>query len=103
MMSDDTILLGAESGNRTLRREVEIVRPQPDYLASYFIERVAEKKQLARGVDVTALPASGVKSVADLDSCNAGNDVVVARRSYNCSRGELPHSPREHIPGVLPF
>ena len=43
--------------DRPLRREVEVVGAQADDPAAERVERVAEQQQLARGVDVAALPA----------------------------------------------
>src|SRR5258708_38824711 len=53
-MANHAVLLGAESFDRALRAEIEVVGPETDDLAAYCVAGLAEKGQLAGGVDVGA-------------------------------------------------
>ena len=80
-MADHTVLLGTKGFDRALGSEIEIVGTESDHLAAERIERVLEEQQLARGVDVAALPPSGVPGPADLDAIDLRNDIVIPRRA----------------------
>src|SRR3954466_10269535 len=80
VVADDTVLFRTDPENGALRAEVEVVRPQANDLAAQRIERVPEQQQLARRVDVRALPAPRIEGVADFHSIDAPHDVVVPSR-----------------------
>src|SRR5262245_43325665 len=79
VMPDHAVLLRAQGLDGTLRAEVEVVGAQADDLAADLFEAMLQQHQLARRVDVAALPALRVPGVADLDAVGRGDDVVIAR------------------------
>src|SRR5512134_1233851 len=83
---DDAVFLRAESLDRALRREVELVGAKADDLAANRFECVREEQQLAARVDVTALGALRVPRVADLDAVDVGGDIVEARAADEGAR-----------------
>ena len=50
MMPDHPVLFGTQGRDRSLRREVEVVRAQPDNLARERVECVFQQQKLATGV-----------------------------------------------------
>src|ERR1043166_5934996 len=101
VMTDHTVLLGAKGFDRALGREIEVVGAEAHHLAAERLERVLEEQQLARGVDVAALPSSGVPGPADLDAIDLRNDVVVPRRADDGVARQLSNGPRQHVTGLL--
>src|SRR5258706_3118180 len=62
---------------------------------------MAEKQELARGVDVAFLPALRVPGVADLDAMRGLDDVVIARGADDPVRAKLAHREGQHVPRGL--
>src|SRR5258708_1638682 len=81
VVTDDAVPLGAQGLNRSLRGKIETVGAEADRFASKPIERMAEQQELATGIDVTAVPASGIPGVTDLHAFDGGHDVVIASRA----------------------
>ncbi len=77
-MANHAVLLGAESFDRALRAEIEVVGPETDDLAAERVEGVAEQEQLAGGVDVGALATLPVPRVADFHPVDRRRDVVIS-------------------------
>src|SRR5215510_631384 len=102
VMAEDAVLLRPQRVDRPLRREVEVVGAQAHHLAPERVEGMPEEEQLAAGVDVAALPVLSVPGVADLDAIDRGDDVVIARAADDRAARDLPHRPRQHVPGDLP-
>ena len=98
---DDAVPFGAQRFDGTLRSKVETVGAQSHHLAAKRVERMLEQQQLARGVDVRALPALRVPRVADLHAIDARNDVVIASRADDLPARQVAHRPREHESGAL--
>src|SRR6516225_9324446 len=78
VVAEHPVLLRAETFDRTLRPEIEIVRAQTDDFATEGFERVPEEKEFAGGIDVRALTALRVPRVADLHAIEDCDDVVIA-------------------------
>ena len=101
MMAKHAVLLGADPGDRALRRKVEVVGSQPHDLTVQRLERVRQEQQLARRVDVAALPLRPVPGVADLDAIDLRHDVVVPRAADDRVGRQLADGPWEHVAGLL--
>lgn len=78
-MPDDAVFLRAQSLDRPLGGQIEIVGPQADHLATQRIKCMTEQQQFAGRVDVAAPPAYRVPGIADLDAIDRRRDVVIAR------------------------
>ena len=100
-MPDDPVSFCTEPFDRALRGEVEVVGSQSDHFAAKRVERVCEKKELARSVHVRALPALGVKRVANLDALDLGDDVVISSAADDRTGAQFAHGPGQHVPGSL--
>src|SRR6185437_12274874 len=96
MPPDHTILVRPQSFDGALRREVEAVGPQRHHAAVQIVECVREQEQLARAVDVAALPARGVPGVADFHTVNHSRHVVIARGTHYGPRAQFAHRPGQH-------
>src|SRR6185436_5555973 len=101
MMAYDTILLRAKPFDRPLRREIEIISPEPYDLTTKPVESVLEKQPLARRVYVRPLPPPGVEGVSDLHAIDVRHDVVISRAADDGTRIQLTNGPRQHVSGLL--
>src|SRR5438445_4912345 len=97
VVPDHPVLLGAQSFDRALRTETEVVGPQPHHLAPERFERMCEKQQLADRVHLRALAALRVPGVADLDAVGGRDDVVITGAADNLAAVQLAHGPGQHV------
>ena len=101
VMADDSILFGTQGLNCSLRRKIEIVGAQADDLAAQRVERVTKQQQLARRVDVAALPSFSIPGVTDLHAIDVRYDVVITRATDDHAGCQLADRPRQHMPVPL--
>src|ERR1700694_5128848 len=97
VMPDHSVFLRAQTLDRALRGEIEVVGAQADHLASQGFKSMGKQQELAGGVDVAALPALRVPGVADFDAIGFGDDVVVARAACDRAALLLAHRPGQHV------
>lgn len=90
MMTQHAIFFGAERFDGTLRAELETIGPETDDLATQCFEGVSKKQELARGIDMAALPARCVPGVTDLDAVHRRHDIVIAARAGFCGLRASP-------------
>src|SRR4051812_16067800 len=83
IVADDTVPLRADAFDRALRPDIEVVRAEPNDLASHRVEGVLQQEQLARRVHIAAPAALRIPRIADLDAVDGREYVVVARASHN--------------------
>ncbi len=57
MMTENSVPLGAQSLDRSLRAEIEVVGSKADNLAPQFVKSVFQQQKFASRVDVATLPA----------------------------------------------
>src|SRR5438093_6934445 len=101
VVSNDTVLLGAECFDGALGAKVEVVGAQTDHLAAERVEGVSEQQQLAGGVDVCALATAPVPGVTNFDAINGQRDVVIASRDDDHATRYIAHMPWQHGSAML--
>src|SRR6266436_7542730 len=100
-MANHAVLLGAERFDGALRSKIEVVRAEPDDLATERVESVAQEQELAGRVHVRALAALAVPRVPDFHAIDRRGDVVIARRPDDRPARHVTHDPGQHVPVAL--
>src|SRR5438093_11073043 len=79
VVSNDTILLGAECFDGALGAKVEVVGAETEHLTAERVEGVSKQQELAGAGNVCALATEPVADVTNYHALNRRRDVVRAR------------------------
>ena len=87
MVAQDPVEFGAESFDGAPRRIVEVICTPTDDCSTQGVEGVCHQHEFACCIDIGALTTLRVPRIADLEACDRGHNIVVARAADDCFGG----------------